>query len=128
MIILPFFAKLLATRPVSALAGATAGTGSFLMLQAKNLARARRNRHQVRLMSEMTPRELKDIGLLPSDITGALSVHWSDDPSKVLVTRRPVPASLQGNAPLRSHPRRHASVTQPVDAGECDDLCLARSV
>jgi uncharacterized protein YjiS (DUF1127 family) len=121
MLIMTFVAKLLATKTLNAATRPVAIAFSVAARQVKNLVRSRRNRSQVRLLSELTPRDLKDIGLLPSDVTGALAVRWRDDPSKVLVTRRPVPASLQSGF------RHHAVVRQTPDAPVCDDICLPRS-
>ena len=135
MLIMTLIAKLSATKtlakPIALFVGVAARAGSFMVVQGKHLVRARRNRSQVRLLSELTPRDLKDIGLIPSDVTGALAVRWSDDPSSVLVMRRPVPVSLLSAAPLPSRLRSLAPVTPAAtresDITACDDICLSRS-
>lgn len=126
MLIMTLAAKFLASKPLAVAARATVGPVSFLVTQGKQLMRARRHRREVQLLSELTPRDLKDIGLVPSDVSGALAVHWSDDPSKVLVLRRPVPQVLQGSIQIRSSLRPDAAVNTARIAPDCDDLCLPR--
>ncbi len=126
MLIMTLAARFLASKPFSVAAKATVGPVSFLVAQGKQLVRARRHRREVQLLRELTPRDLKDIGLLPSDVSGALAVRWSDDPSKVLVTRRPVPTVLQGSIQRRGSLRPDAAVSPASIAPGCDDFCLLR--
>ncbi len=126
MLIMTLAARFLASKPFSVAAKATVGPVSFLAAQGKALLRARRHRREVQLLRELTPRDLKDIGLLPSDVSGALAVRWSDDPSKVLVLRRPVPEVLQGAIQIRSSLRPDAAVNTARMTPDCDDLCLPR--
>ncbi|MGL4974946.1 MAG: DUF1127 domain-containing protein [Bosea sp. (in: a-proteobacteria)] len=126
MLIMTLAAKFLASKPLSVAAKATVGPVSFLVTQGKQLMRARRHRREVQLMSELTPRDLKDIGLVPSDVSGALAVHWSDDPSKVLVLRRPVPEVLQGSVQIRSSLRPDANVNPARREPALDAACLPR--
>ncbi|MGL5363047.1 MAG: DUF1127 domain-containing protein [Bosea sp. (in: a-proteobacteria)] len=126
MLIMTLAAKFLASKPFTVAAKATVGPVSFLVTQGKQLLRARRHRREVQLMSELTPRDLKDIGLVPSDVSGALAVHWSDDPSKVLVLRRPVPEAIGGSIQIRSSLRPDANVKPTSIAPDCGDLCLPR--
>ncbi len=45
------------------------------------LGRALQNRHEVHRLLELDDRSLKDIGLTRSDVIGALSSRYRDDPS-----------------------------------------------
>lgn len=54
----------------------------------RHLARALAHRRQVMQLSELDDRALKDIGLLRSDVAGALAEPFHKDPSTVLLVRR----------------------------------------
>jgi uncharacterized protein YjiS (DUF1127 family) len=54
----------------------------------RRLARALANRQEVKRLAEMDDRSLKDIGLVRSDVTGALAQPFHKDPSAVLLVRR----------------------------------------
>ena len=51
-------------------------------------ARVMRHRREVMRLAELDDRTLKDIGLLRSDVAGALAESYGTDPSRILVTRR----------------------------------------
>ena len=55
---------------------------------AADLWRALRNRHEVRRLTDLDDRALKDIGLLRADVEGALLEPFHKDPSQVLSVRR----------------------------------------
>lgn len=57
-----------------------------------------RHRREVARLTELSAHELKDIGLMRSDVIGALEGHWLDDPSTVLSARS---ASIHGVAAAR---------------------------
>ena len=52
------------------------------------LWRALRNRREVHRLADLDDRALKDIGLLRSDVEGALLEPFHKDPSRVLSVRR----------------------------------------
>jgi uncharacterized protein YjiS (DUF1127 family) len=71
------------------------------------LVRALAHRREVmRLSAELDERGLKDIGLVRSDIDGALAASWLDDPSAVLAERSRSSSDLA--AARREHALRHA--------------------
>ncbi len=49
--------------------------------------RAITHRREVRQLLDMAERSLRDIGLLRSDVVGALDQPWAKDPSAILVVR-----------------------------------------
>ena len=59
-----------------------------IVFRIRNLARVLRHRREVMHLAELDDRTLKDIGLLRSDVTGALGEPYSADPSRILVMRR----------------------------------------
>ena len=72
------------------------------------LVRALAHRREVmRLSAELDERGLKDIGLVRSDIDGALAVSWLTDPSSVLQARSDQQQSAAAS-------RREAGVRRPV--------------
>lgn len=60
-------------------------TGGYVGVKA--LTRALIHRREVLRLSELDERGLKDIGLVRSDIDGALTVSWLKDPSTALAAR-----------------------------------------
>ncbi|KFC75290.1 hypothetical protein FG93_00309 [Bosea sp. LC85] len=60
-------------------------TGGYVGVKA--LTRALIHRREVLRLSELDERGLKDIGLVRSDIDGALTVSWLKDPSAALAAR-----------------------------------------
>ena len=73
--------------------GATFGSGmrglaGDLMAAGAALWRVWRNRREVQLLTELDDRTLKDIGLLRSDVEGALLEPLHKDPSRILSVRR----------------------------------------
>ncbi|MBN9450881.1 MAG: DUF1127 domain-containing protein [Bosea sp.] len=87
------------------------------------LVRALAHRREVmRLSTELDERALKDIGLVRSDIDGALATSWLDDPSAVLAERSRSASSLA--AARREHALRHAG-SKPMLAAKAD-IAVAR--
>ena len=73
------------------------------------------HRREVMRMGELDERGLKDIGLVRSDLDGALSVSWLSDPSLILAERsaaRHGVASLRRQAALQQAER--AAPAQPI--------------
>ena len=58
-----------------------------------------RARHDMALLARMTPHELRDIGLTPSDIANATALALDDDPTMFL-------ARVAGDANARRRPVR----------------------
>lgn len=59
-----------------------------LLIAAADLLRALRHRREVQRLAELDDRTLKDIGLLRSDVEGALTEPFHKDPSRRLGFRR----------------------------------------
>jgi uncharacterized protein YjiS (DUF1127 family) len=59
-----------------------------LLTQVERFVRAVRNRRDVMRLAELDDRTLKDIGLVRSDVAGALDQPLSADPSRILSLRR----------------------------------------
>lgn len=77
------------------------------------LVRALNHRRAVLRLSELDERALKDIGLVRSDVEGALATSWLRDPSSVLAAR----SSLRsGVAAARRDEGLRQAVTQPAAA------------
>jgi uncharacterized protein YjiS (DUF1127 family) len=56
--------------------------------QVRHLVRALAHRQELKQLSDYDDRALKDIGLLRSDVAGALAEPFHVDPTKVLLVRR----------------------------------------
>ena len=95
------------TKTLSAVSGGAARAAAHSVTGTKNLVRAFVHRREVMRLSELDERGLKDIGLVRSDIDGALAVSWLSDPSSVLQAR-----SVQQQAVAAG--RREAGVRRPV--------------
>jgi len=59
----------------------------FVILGVTALVRAIAHRRQVRQLLELDERSLRDIGLVRSDVVGALDRPWVKDPSAFLLVR-----------------------------------------
>jgi len=86
------------------------------------LVRAIAHRREVMRLGELDERGLKDIGLVRSDIDGALATSWLDDPSAVLAERSRSSSNLA--AARRDHALRHAG-SKPMLAAKAD-IAVAR--
>ena len=95
------------TKTLSAVSGGAARAAAHSVTGTKNLVRAFLHRREVMRLSELDERGLKDIGLVRSDIDGALAVSWLSDPSSVLQAR-----SNQQQSAAAS--RREAGLRRPV--------------
>lgn len=95
------------TKTLSAVSGGAARAAAHTVTGIKNLFRAWLHRREVLRLSELDDRGLKDIGLIRSDIDGALATSWLEDPSSVLQAR-----SAQQQSAAAS--RREAGVRRPV--------------
>jgi uncharacterized protein YjiS (DUF1127 family) len=91
----------------------------------KRIVTVWRHRREVARLTELSAHELKDIGLVRSDVIGALEGHWLDDPSTALRARS---ASFHGTAAARRDDGlRHAVPlkTSKDSVAACED-CLPR--
>lgn len=82
MLLMTITTKLLS--PVSA--GVTR-VALFVIQPAVLIVKALSHRREVMRLGELDERGLKDIGLVRSDLDGALAVSWLSDPSVVLAER-----------------------------------------
>jgi len=95
------------TKTLSAVSGGAARAAAHSVTGTKNLVRAFVHRREVMRLSELDERGLKDIGLIRSDIDGALAVSWLNDPSSVLQARSDQQQSAAAS-------RREAGLRRPV--------------
>lgn len=117
MLIMTFVAKPLSTMSSGVTRIAVSGFGGIAQL-----VRAFIHRREVMRLAELDERGLKDIGLVRSDIAGALATSWYKDPSAVLQDRS------QAQAGAAAARREHALVNAPVRtrAVASADLAVAR--
>ena len=74
-----------------------------------SLVKALIHRREVLRLGELDERSLKDIGLVRSDLDGALSVSWLSDPSVILAERSSARSGVAAK-------RREAGLQRPVTA------------
>lgn len=89
MLLLTIAAKSLSSVPAGVVR--VAGTG---LTQIVLFGRALMHRREVMRLGELDERSLKDIGLVRSDVSGALASSWLADPSKVLASRASASADV----------------------------------
>lgn len=82
MLLMTIAAKSLSSVPAGIVR--VAGT---VVTQGIGFGRALLHRREVMRLGELDERELKDIGLVRSDVNGALAVSWLTDPSTILAAR-----------------------------------------
>lgn len=82
MLFMTIAAKSLSSAPAGIVR--VAGT---VVTQLAGFGRAMLHRREVMRLGELDERELKDIGLVRSDVNGALATSWLTDPSTILATR-----------------------------------------
>lgn len=102
-----------ATKSLSALAGGATRAATQTVTGLKNLIRAWVHRREVLQLGELDERGLKDIGLVRSDVEGALATSWLRDPSAVLSARS---AQQQSAAASRREAGLRHAVAQPAGA------------
>jgi uncharacterized protein YjiS (DUF1127 family) len=93
------------TTPASALLAAVADAFKGLFREVGRVVQALEHRREIKALAELDERTLKDIGLLRSDVDGALAEPFFRNPSLVLVRtvgRRPPapPAARRARRPL----------------------------
>jgi len=101
-----------ARKPLSFVAVTTTRVAVRGFVGVRALARALIHRREILRLTELDERGLKDIGLVRSDIDGALSTSWLNDPSAILAAR----SSAQNNvaSARREKGLRQAMVSRPA--------------
>ncbi|WP_332697539.1 DUF1127 domain-containing protein [Bosea sp. (in: a-proteobacteria)] len=99
------------TKSLSALSGGATRAATQTVTGFKNLIRAWMHRRDVLRLGELDERGLKDIGLVRSDVEGALATSWLRDPSAVLSARS---AQQQSAAAGRREAGLRHAVAQPA--------------
>jgi len=108
---------LLMTVAAKSLSSVSAGATRVAVVGSKRIVRLTRaliHRREVMFLAELDERGLKDIGLVRSDIAGALAASWLEDPSAVLSARSQARSGVA--AARREHAQRHAEPTSVVSA------------
>jgi uncharacterized protein YjiS (DUF1127 family) len=117
MLFMTIVAKSLSSAP--AVIVRAAGT---VVTQLTGFGRAMLHRREVMRLGELDERELKDIGLVRSDLNGALASSWLTDPSAILAARSRAGADV---ANARRQQAVRLSESGPVMASPADHI-LAR--
>lgn len=86
MLIMTFATKSLSSVPAGLTRFATRGA-TLVISGVTSLVKALIHRRAVMRLSELDERGLKDIGLVRSDVEGALASSWLNDPSSILAAR-----------------------------------------
>ncbi|MFC5504456.1 MULTISPECIES: DUF1127 domain-containing protein [Hyphomicrobiales] len=97
-----------ATKSLSSVSVGAARVATLTLRPVNAIVKALIHRREVMRLGELDERGLKDIGLVRSDLDGALSVSWLSDPSLVLAERssaRHGVASLRRQAALQQAER-----------------------
>ena len=84
---------------------AVAGVAAKAVTWVGRLPRAVINRREIIRLGELDERALKDIGLLRSDLDGALATFWHVDPSQVLKERADEAAAVAALRREKASPR-----------------------
>ena len=118
MLLMTITAKSLSSVSAGVTRVATIGVNGTIQL-----VRALVHRRDVmRLSAELDERGLKDLGLVRSDIDGALATSWLEDPSAVLAERSRSASSIA--SARREHALRHAGSTSML--AKKADIAVAR--
>lgn len=104
-----------ATKSLSSVSAGATRVVNLTLRPVNAIVKALIHRREVMRMGELDERSLKDIGLVRSDLDGALSVSWLSDPSLILAERssaRHGVASLRRQAALQQ--AEQAAPVQPA--------------
>ncbi len=77
------------------------------------LTKAIINRRDILRLTELDERSLKDIGLVRSDVEGALATSWLNDPSTVLASRSGTSAGVASARRDEGIRQSHVSPARP---------------
>ncbi len=77
----------IATKPFASVLGVVTRIAARGLAGVTSLTKAIIHRREVLRLTELDERGLKDIGLVRSDVEGALATSWLDDPSTILAAR-----------------------------------------
>ncbi len=116
MLLMTFATKSLSSVPVVATRVAARGFTSIVAL-----VKALIHRREVLRLGELDERGLKDIGLVRSDLDGALAVSWLSDPSVILAQRSSARSGVAAT-------RREAGVQQAVTAQQAVRPVVGKTV
>lgn len=109
-----------ATKSLSSVSAGATRVAAFVITPVVALVKALIHRREVLRLGELDERGLKDIGLVRSDLDGALAVSWLSDPSVILAERssaRSGVAATRREAGLQQAvTTRQAARPQPVAA------------
>lgn len=108
MLIMTFATKSLSSVPAGFTRFAIRGADTVT-----NFVKALVHRRAVLQLTELDERALKDIGLVRSDVEGALAISWLDDPSTILANRSTARA---GVASARREEGLRQAALKPVAA------------
>ncbi len=109
----------IATKLLSSVSAGATRVVTLAIKPAAFLVKALIHRREVMRLGELDERGLKDIGLVRSDLDGALAVSWLSDPSVILAERssaRSGAASLRRQAALQQIALREAPATKAASA------------
>jgi uncharacterized protein YjiS (DUF1127 family) len=105
-----------ATKSFASVSSGVTRVAAWTFYGVATLTKAIINRREVLRLSELDERGLKDIGLVRSDVEGALSTSWLDDPSTILAARSRARSGVA--AARRDEASKQARVTVPVRPSE----------
>ncbi len=111
-----------ATKSLSSVSAGVTRVALFVVKPVTFLVKALIHRREVMRLGELDERGLKDIGLVRSDLDGALSVSWLSDPSVVLAERS---SARAGVAAVRRQTALHQAAVAEAAARPAE---LARPV
>ncbi|PTM39039.1 DUF1127 domain-containing protein [Bosea sp. 124] len=98
-----------ATKSLSSVSAGATRAAALTITPVVALVKALIHRREVLRLGELDERSLKDIGLVRSDLDGALAVSWLSDPSVVLAERSSARSGVAAT-------RREAGLQRPVKA------------
>lgn len=106
-----------ATKSLSSVSAGVTRVALFALKPVVVLVKALIHRREVMHLGELDERGLKDIGLVRSDLDGALSVSWLSDPSVVLAERS---SARAGVAAVRRQTALHQAAMAETAARPAD--------
>jgi len=109
-----------ATKSLSSVSTGVTRVALFALKPAIVLVKALIHRREVMRLGELDERSLKDIGLVRSDLDGALAVSWLSDPTLILAERSSARSSVAAT-------RREASLQPPVTTSQAAKSQAAKS-